>query len=34
MFDSALGFQVLVPENPMIVGALGAALIAEILARG
>ena len=34
MFDSELGFPVLVPENPMIVGALGAALIAETTVKG
>lgn len=34
MFDTELGFQVLVPEDPTIVGALGAALIAETLVKG
>jgi predicted CoA-substrate-specific enzyme activase len=33
MFDSELGFPVLVPEDPQIVGALGAALVARNLAK-
>ncbi len=33
MFDSAMGFPVLVPENPLTVGALGAALIARDLVK-
>ena len=34
MFDAELGFPVLVPEDPVIVGALGAALIAETTVKG
>jgi predicted CoA-substrate-specific enzyme activase len=33
MFDSAMGFPVLVPENPLTVGALGAALFARNLVK-
>jgi activator of 2-hydroxyglutaryl-CoA dehydratase len=33
MFDSELGFPVRVPEDPQIIGALGAALSARDLMR-
>jgi len=33
MFDKELGFPVLIPENPLIIGALGAALIAKGLVK-
>jgi predicted CoA-substrate-specific enzyme activase len=33
MFDSELGFPVLVPEDPQVIGALGAALVSRDLAK-